>query len=70
MTTPRSVQRCHLFVLPSLDLLPLDFGKGRKLDGGQAEGRDAVKVDKRKIQSSTRDTELLMGGYTEALSLD
>lgn len=32
--------------------------------------REAVKVDKRKIQSSKRDTELLMGSYTDALSLN
>lgn len=57
------------FTFFSLDLLLLNLIKGRKLDIGQG-AREAVKVDKRKIQSSKRDTEPLMGSYTEALSLN
>lgn len=41
----------------------------RRLDIGQA-AMEAVKGDKRKIQGSKTDTELLMGGYTGALSLN
>lgn len=47
----------------------MQLNKERKLSIGQA-ARKAVKEDKRKIQSSKMDTELLMGSYTEALSLN
>lgn len=53
----------------SLGLLLCSLIKERKLDIVQG-AREAVKPDKRKIQSSKRDTELLMGSYTEALSLN
>lgn len=59
-------QSLHLFLLGAL---LCNLIKQKKLDIGQKTG-EAVKVDKKKIQSRKRDTELLMGSYTEALSLN
>lgn len=68
--TPRSVksvtQSLHLF---SSGVLLCNLIKEKKLDIGQ-KAREAVKVAKRKIQSRERYTELLMGSYAEALSLN